>query len=267
MSPGPGPIEQPDAAVIPAHGGDEIAHAATQFATAVKQLGVYRIIVSANIASRQPMRDMSGGILAETVFGFVTPADRWWERPLALISPLAMACRHEGLPFWGDGQAIRTLHPNPAVAAIRLDRFQERAFFRSAIVVPVHLPFAQIGIGAFEPVRAKDRLETLFQRDARTLMVLTRRFISGYVLAGRRRLEPPPDCALSVDEVKCLRWAAEGHTDHEIGLMVGHPYSAVRRSLQRAARKLDAVTRGQTIFKAGQLGYLGATETPSGPRR
>src|ERR1700691_1617946 len=55
----------------------------------------------ANIASKDPMIDGDGEILACEVFGWRDPGERWWERPhLALTSPLTMACRYESEAFW-----------------------------------------------------------------------------------------------------------------------------------------------------------------------
>jgi len=88
---------------------------------------------------------------------------------------------------------------------------------------------------------------------------LIRRFVAGYVQANRTKRRIPSDCVLSKREVECLRWAAIGKTDKEISMILDRSHATIRYHIHRAGEKLDSVNRAQTIFKAGQLGYLGAS--------
>jgi hypothetical protein len=55
-------------------------------------LGNLRTAACANIASKDPMIDGDGRILASEVFGWREPGERWWDKPrLALTSPLTLA--------------------------------------------------------------------------------------------------------------------------------------------------------------------------------
>ena len=67
----------------------------------------------------------------------------------------------------------------------------------------------------------------------------------------------PIGITLSKREVECLRWAAVGKTDHEIGVILSRSRATIRFHLHNATTKLDAVSRSQAVFKAAQLGYLG----------
>ncbi|MCC7003025.1 MAG: helix-turn-helix transcriptional regulator [Gemmatimonadaceae bacterium] len=67
-----------------------------------------------------------------------------------------------------------------------------------------------------------------------------------------------PDVRLSKREVECLRWAALGKTDQEIAAIISRSAATIRFHIHNAALKLDAVNRSQAVFKASQLGYLGA---------
>ncbi len=67
----------------------------------------------------------------------------------------------------------------------------------------------------------------------------------------------PVRSSLSRHEVECLRWAAIGKTDVEIGMILSRSRATVRFHIHNAATKLDAVNRSQTLFKATQLGYIG----------
>lgn len=237
----------------------DIRRAAEALRDAVAELGAYRIVVTDSIASRWPMIDINGDILAETVFGFDRPEERWWRRAqLAMTSPLAQAVRYESSPFWANEGGIHTLHPSPQLAGINLSDFQRRSFFAAAIVVPVHLPFGQLGMGAFGSFDASwTDLSADFARDADTLMVLTRRFVTSYATVRRRRHRLPGDCNLTAREICCLRGAALGRTDGEIARRLGRSHATVRFHMRNAWEKLDAVSRSQAVFKAGQLGFLG----------
>jgi DNA-binding CsgD family transcriptional regulator len=90
--------------------------------------------------------------------------------------------------------------------------------------------------------------------------LLFRRFITGYVSAIRTTRRIPSDCVLSKREVECLRWAALGKTDSEVGIIISLSHATIRYHMHRAGEKLNSVNRAQTIFKAGQLGYLGAND-------
>ena len=123
----------------------------------------------------------------------------------------------------------------------------------------MHLPFGQISANSFHPNDPEiDDLADLFAEIGDTLALATRRFIAGYASAMRTKRRIPSDCELSKREVECLRWAAIGKTDREIGMIISLSHATVRYHVHRAGEKLNSVNRAQTIFKAGQLGYLGA---------
>src|SRR5512146_63264 len=109
-----------------------------------------RVGVTDNIASKNPLADEDGAILASEVFGWNGPNERWWaDTRLALSSPLPRACRYESEPFWANAEGFRTRQPNRYLEAIDLSNFEKRALTKAAIVIPVHLPFGQIGAVSF----------------------------------------------------------------------------------------------------------------------
>jgi DNA-binding CsgD family transcriptional regulator len=237
----------------------DILRAAEAFRDAVDNLADYRVVMTDNIASLRPMSDAEGHVLAETVFGFTEPEQKWWtNRQLALQSPLARACRYEGEPFWANADGFHTRHPNSYLDEIDLEHFEKRALVHAAIVVPVHLPFGQIGMAAFGSADPQvTDLSAEFEAHADVLMLLTHRFVSSYASATRRRKWLPTDCQLTKREIECLRWAAVGKTDREISMILSRSHATVRFHIQNAGVKLNAVNRSQTVFKAAQLGYLG----------
>jgi DNA-binding CsgD family transcriptional regulator len=215
-----------------------------------------------DVASKEPLIDADGAVLAADMFGWLADGERWWEdHRLALHSPLPRACRYESEPFWCNGTGFRTAHPNPYLDDIDLSRyFAAQKRYRAAIVVPVHLPFAQISANSFHPMDSGvEDMSEIFAEIGHVLGFATRRFIAGYASAMRTKRRIPSDCELSKREVECLRWAAIGKTDREIGMIISLSHATVRYHVHRAGEKLNSVNRAQTIFKAGQLGYLGAS--------
>lgn len=218
-----------------------------------------RVAVADNIASKNPLVDEEGAILASEVFGWNAPHERWWaDTRLALSSPIPRACRYESEPFWVNAEGFRTRQPNRYLEAIDLSNFEKRALTKAAIVVPVHLPFGQIGAVSFGPADPeRTDLSVEYEEHADELSLLSHRFVAGCVKALRTRQWLPADCQLTKREVECLRWASIGKTDKEISMILGRSHATVRFHIQNAGEKLDAVNRSQTIFKAAQLGYLG----------
>lgn len=219
----------------------------------------FRIAISDNISSKRPLVDGDGDVLSSEVFGFISDEERkWGENRVALSSPLLRACRYESEPFWANETGFRTQQPNPYLDGIDLNNFDKRAMCWAAIVIPVHLPFGQIGVAVIGPTDPKmTDLSDAYENHADAWGVYVHRFLAGYVKLMRTRQWLPVDCQLTKREVECLRWAAVGKTDKEISLILARSHATVRFHIQNAGEKLDAVNRSQTIFKAGQLGYLG----------
>lgn len=240
----------------------ELAHirpAAEALRDAVTQLCGLRTAICHNIAVQDPMRDADGAVLASEVFGFTDAEARWWQFPqLALSSPLASACRVESEPFWCNAGGFYPRMPNPLLDALDLAHFQKRALTSSAIVAPIHLPFGQIAACSFlSPDPAAADLSAPFAEHGETLALCARTFIQGYVKVTERRRSTLAGVVLGKREVECLRWAAAGKTNDEIGIILGLQRTTVRFHIRAASRKLDAVNRDQTLFKAAQLGFLG----------
>ena len=214
---------------------------------------------TANIASKAPMIDEEGDLIALSIFGIAKEVEEFWEESrIALHSPLHRACRYESEPFWANEDGFHTAQHNPYLDEIDTHNFEKRALCTSAIAWPIHLPFGVIGavFAGPEDMEVTD-LSDAYAEHADELSVLGHRFIAGYVKIMRKRQWLPSDCQLTKREVECLRWASVGKTDKEISMILSRSHATVRFHIQNAGQKLDAVNRSQTIFKAGQLGYLG----------
>lgn len=238
---------------------DDIRGAAIVLNDAANECG-FRIAVAADIASKEPMLDAEGGILNAEIFGWVADGERWWEDTrLALKSFLPRACRYESEPFWYNEDGFKTLWRNKYLEGISIKDFKIAWTSPSAILIPVHLSFGQIGAVSLIPLdKTMIDLSEPFRLYGDSLGLLVRRFVASYVAAVRTQQWIPSNCSLSKREVECLRWAAIGKTDNDISAILSLSHATVRYHVQRAAEKLNAVNRSQAVFKAGQLGFLGA---------
>ena len=245
-------------AAVRVDGVGGIRPAAEALRDAARELAGLQVAVTDNIASSTPMSDADGHVLAGEVFG-ASDGDCWWTRPqLGLTSPLPMACRFEGELFWCNAKGVHTRSPNLLLYKFDLSNFRARALTSAAIVVPVHLPFGQIGAASFlSPDPGEEDLSQEFEEHGEVLELLARTFISSYVKATERRSAQVGAIALSRREVECLRWAAAGKTNDEIAIILGLKRTTIRFHIRTAAQKLDAVNRDQALFKAAQLGFLG----------
>jgi len=238
---------------------DDIRPAAEALHEMVMALARLRTAPCANIASKEPMVDAHGAVLALDVFGWTDPGPRWWENArLALTSPLTIACRYESEPFWCNEHGIHLRQQNAHIAALDVADFCKRAMTEAAIVVPIHLPFGEIAAVSFNPKEPeRTDLSAEFAQHADTLEHWARRFICSYVKVRAKHRWIASDVRLSKREVQCLRWASLGKTDEEIARILGRSCATIRFHIHNAAIKLNAVNRSQTVFKASQLGYLG----------
>jgi LuxR family quorum-sensing system transcriptional regulator CciR len=239
-------------------GPHDVRRAAESLHRIAMETANMRVAPAHDIADKRTPVDADGAILARDVFGWNAEDKVWWKNSrIALDSPLTSACRFESEPFWVNAEGFRTRQPNTYLDAIDLNNFESRAMTKAAIVIPVHLPFGQIGAVSFNPLdRTKTDLHDEYMAYADAFGHYARTFIASYVhaMGGIQRL--PPGSRLSKREVECLRWAAIGKTDLEISMIMSRSRATVRFHIHNASIKLDAVNRSQTVFKAAQLGYI-----------
>ncbi|WP_373490281.1 LuxR C-terminal-related transcriptional regulator [Parasphingorhabdus sp.] len=237
---------------------------AAYFLHDIAQAKGFRVALCADISSRRPMVDAEGNSLNADIFGWVQQRERWWQdAQYALHSPVPRACRYESEPFWCDesgfhGSASNGFLDDIDVTSYFANKSKMNGRHSHLIIVPVYLPFGQISANSFPWTGDHaDSFPQQFARYGNLFGALTRRLISGYVSVSRKSSHIAPNCRLSKREAECIRWASIGKTDEEIGEIISVCRSTVRYHISRAAEKLQAVNRTQTVFKATQLGYLG----------
>ena len=221
-------------------------------------IGLPYVAAQADLGDPEPMSDEEGRPYAETSFHWVDPSYAYWrDRKLALQLAFLTAARLVAEPFYySDGQ-LGTWRPTHLLDEVDCSQARNTPNFGEAIIAPVHLPRGLVG-AVFWCSREPVGVEAIFAEHAGHLHNLAVKLIATHNEArGRPRNATVPQ-TLTRREVQCLRWAAAGKTDGEIGIILSLSVSTVRFHLRNAAAKLGATGRAQSIQIAAGLGFVGA---------
>ncbi|CAB3757265.1 hypothetical protein LMG29660_03063 [Burkholderia puraquae] len=66
----------------------------------------------------------------------------------------------------------------------------------------------------------------------------------------------PDDVTLSMRECEVLRWAAEGKTAYEIGIILGLTERTINFHISRSIAKLNASNKTNAVVKAVLMGLI-----------
>lgn len=214
------------------------------------------VATSPDIGSPAPMRGADGRALNGTVFRWLDPDHRYWEdRGFALRSAFVHAARTCAEPFYFAEGRLASWRPNAALAAINGLGPIERMGVETAIVAPAYLPGGVIGAVVWAAPEPRPGIEAVFAANAEALQALSLRLMATYAeVTGAPSLSA---ARLTRREIQCLRWAAAGKTDQEIGHIVRISAPTVRFHITNASRKLSVRGRSQAIHRAATLGYIG----------
>ena len=215
------------------------------------------IAASADVSDPSPICDSKGRPYAETLFKWFDPdLDYWNDRTFALRSGFVHAARICAEPLYFDGKSLKSWRPNRA-----LDVFNENAEYevygvKAAIICPCYMPFGVIGAITWVTNEDHPDIADTFMTHASGLHLSTLKFLSAYrETASLNKLTEIVD--LTRREVQCLKWAALGKTDNEIGKIMGVSVPTVRFHLTNAGRKLGVSGRAQAVRVATNMGYIG----------
>lgn len=240
----------------------DIRKAALGMKSIAGRLG-FDIAVTADISSKQWFRDANGRSINREIFGWRERNGSWWEDAnSALFSPIALASRYESEPFWVDELGAHGCGPNPYLEKLEFGQYLEQELgAHCALVIPVHLPFGQIGIVCHVPADRTIRgLTEPHSKFSQMLALLSHRFLKSYTNIRTDNYCVPSNCKLTKRQVQCLHWAALGKTDQETAMILSLSHAVVRHHVKSAVKRLDSVNKSQAVFKAGQLGFLGALD-------
>lgn len=233
----------------------EVDRLAREVVEAGERIGLPFIASSPDIGSTAALRGSDGRALNATVFRWLDPDLRYWEdRGFALRSAFVHAARVCSEPFYFDGKALRTWRPSVALEAIKIGEDFDPMGVAAGIVAPAYLAAGVIGAVVWAAPEPLADLAEVFAREAAGLHALALRLIATHAEATHAGLAPT---RLTRREIQCLRWAAAGKTDQEIGGIVHISAPTVRFHLTNASRKLNVSGRTQAIHRAAGLGYIG----------
>lgn len=232
------------------------------------RIGLPFVAAATDISSTVPPVGSDGRPLAETVFQWVDPDLRYWEdHGFALRAAFIHASRACAEPFYFTGGRFRSWRPNGALDAITAEGPVETYGVGAAIVCPVYLPGGVIGAVVWATPDPAFDVAAAFAPNASALHSLALKFVATYeeAIGGADRTP----ARLTRREIQCLKWAAAGKTDAEIGHLVAISLPTVRFHVTNAVRKLRVAGRSQAIQRAATLGYIGAAgpSAASGPMR
>jgi DNA-binding CsgD family transcriptional regulator len=221
------------------------------------RIGLPFVAAASDISSAIPPAGSDDRPLAETIFRWLDPDLRYWEdRGFALRAAFIHASRACAEPYYFTRGRFGSWRPNRALDAITAEGPVETYGVGAAIVCPIYLPGGVIGAVVWATPDPTFEVARAFEPHASELHSLALKFVATYEEAVGGSDETPP--RLTRREIQCLKWAAAGKTDAEIGHLVAISLPTVRFHVTNAARKLRVAGRSQAIQRAATLGYIGA---------
>lgn len=221
-------------------------------------LGLPYIAAQADLADPHPMADAEGRPYAETSFRWIDPTHHYWlDRKLALQDTLLSAVRLVAEPFFYKDGKLKTWRETSLLAGVDCSHIPGSSQLAEAIIAPVHLPRGLMG-AVFWCAKDPVGVAEVFAKNAAQMQALAVRLVATHNEARGRPRNATLSPTLTRREVQCLRWAAAGKTDSEIGIILDLSVSTVRFHLRNAAGRLGAKGRAQSIQLAAGLGYVGA---------
>jgi DNA-binding CsgD family transcriptional regulator len=229
------------------------------------RVGLPFVAATGDIGSASPPVGADGRPLAETVFQWIDPHNRYWEdHGFALRSVGIHAARACAEPFWYQHGRLGSWRPNAALAAISSEGPFESHGAAACIIAPIHLPKGVIGVVIWGTPEPDLDVQAVFAANAGEMHLLALKFVATYEAAVAGAEASP--ARLTRREIQCLKWAAAGKTDAEIADIVAISLPTVRFHVANAARKLSAASRTQAVQRAAALGYIGAIHAGAASR-
>lgn len=126
------------------------------------------------------------------------------------------------------------------------------------MTVPVHGPHHLFGFLHFTYRPEQKKISSWLQYSQPFIVYLTQRIVEAKIALLRKGLLPPlihdftknSSMSLTLQQRKCLAWAAEGKTTEEIALILEISVSTVNKHLDSASEILNANNRTHAIAKA-----------------
>lgn len=219
-----------------------------------RRMGLPLIAACADISSARPVQ-LADGTPVSALFEFTHDAGAYWAQgDFALRNAIVSVARHLAEPFYYDQGRIRSWRPLRIEPQIEREAMQRSYRVESAIVAPVHLPAGVIGAVVWASTTPGLDIDAIFERESELLHPLALRFIAT-CNAGPDASTEIVQHKLTRREVQCLKLAAAGKTDGEIGTILGLAVPTIRFHMRRASSRLGENGRLRTVQRAVALGF------------
>ena len=166
------------------------------------------------------------------------------------VDPVLEYCTTNFTPLTWD-----RVQREPGSEAASMMNMAEDFGLRAGVSMPVHSPFGELGILSF----AIDQGTRDAQQTALAAVPHVQ-LLSAYLHEAVRRVErlavSAPEAELTMRELECLRWVADGKSSWAIGQIMSLSERTVNFHIERAMGKLNVCNRQHAVAKAIVSGLL-----------
>lgn len=231
-----------------------IPERAARIAELGQAVGLPQVAAWADISSTRPVTDGNGEPVPH-LFDFASHGKDYWRQPdLTLRMAIFAVVRQMSEPFYYDDGRVGSWRRMKLDAALEEQLREFDTPLRRSIVCPVHLPRNVIGAVVWATEGVVD-VEAIFAEKATQMQAEALQFIAQCDETHRGR-EPISAIKLTRREIQCLKLAAGGKTDAEVGVILGLSTPTVRFHLKNAGEKLGRTGRLRIVQQAASLGFV-----------
>ncbi|WP_297799915.1 helix-turn-helix transcriptional regulator [uncultured Brevundimonas sp.] len=231
-----------------------ISEQAGRMAVLGQEVGLPQVAAWADISSTRPVVDANGEPVPH-LFDFAAHGRDYWKQPdLTLRMAIFAVVRQMSEPFFFDDGVVGSWRRMVLDEALVQQLAEFDTPLRRSIICPVHLPRNVIGAVVWATEEVMD-VRAAFETYSERMQAEALRFIA-MCDETRRGREPIGAIKLTRREIQCLKLAAGGKTDSEIGVILGLSTPTVRFHLKNAGEKLGRTGRLRIVQQAASLGFV-----------
>jgi DNA-binding CsgD family transcriptional regulator len=241
---------------VPARSSElRVLNGAREIAARGKAIGLPLIATCADISSARPVT-VGDGTPVAALFEFAHDAREYWlQGDLALQNIIVTLTRWTAEPFYYDHGVIGGWQQMRIAPELLKQGTGTNLSICASIVAPIHLAGGVIGAVVWATDQHTVNVRALFDEHAAELHVMALRFIS----ACHANAHGDPSVRFykfTRREIQCLKLAAAGKTDGEIGTILSLAIPTVRFHLKKAGEKLGENGRLRTVQHAAALRFV-----------
>jgi DNA-binding CsgD family transcriptional regulator len=236
-----------------------LAGAAGLLSEFAKAMGWDRAAFAVDKDQALPPRAASGEFLAVRMGWPGKYLDDWVRHSLARACPVTQQCGRTADSFlWeSDPDGASWTGRSLAAAQRRVLAFYQD-FADGAVTVPVHRPDGRTGYVSWF-MRDRRRLGAHHWQTYDATYLCSHSFIRHLDRIGQAKPPRAPGkagSALTARQLECLRWAAQGKTEEDIGMIIERSPDTVHFHLQAAVTRLNACNRTHAVAIACTRGLI-----------